>query len=65
MERSVREVNKLLGDNITSKVLTTSNAKVEKNLHVCKSSLAVQHKHLNPNNELKRIFGSKIVQNEQ
>lgn len=65
IERSVREVNKLLGDNIISKVITTNNVKIEKNVHIRRSALSVQHKHLNPNNELKRIFGSKIVQNEQ
>lgn len=61
----MREVNKLLGDNIVSRVITSNDAKIEKNVHIRKSSLNVQHKHLNPNNELKRIFGSKIVQSEQ
>ena len=27
-----------------------------------KGLLTVEHKHLNPQNEMKRIFGSKIVQ---
>lgn len=65
VERSVREVNRLLGDNFTHKIPATSNTKAEKNVHKRKSILSVQHKHLNPNNELKRIFGSKIVQSEQ
>jgi hypothetical protein len=30
-----------------------------------KPTLHVSHRNLNPNNELKRKFGSKVVQNEQ
>lgn len=64
VERSVREVNKLLGENYVPNIAATSNNPQEKK--VCrKNILSVQHKHLNPNNELKRIFGSKIIQNEQ
>lgn len=65
MERSVREVNRLLGDNFVQKAPPSSNTKSERSVHIRKSILSVQHKHLNPNNELKRIFGSKIVQSEQ
>ncbi|XP_060534648.1 ribosome quality control complex subunit TCF25 [Cylas formicarius] len=62
VERSVREVNRLLGENIASSVATQSSHKQDK---ACKKTiLSVQHKHLNPNNELKRIFGSKIIQSE-
>lgn len=64
MERSVREVNRLLGENYTPKVATPANIKHDKSSHR-RNILSVQHKHLNPNNELKRIFGSKIVQSEQ
>lgn len=62
VERSVREVNKILGENFTPKI-QSANIKMEKSTK--KSILSVQHKHLNPNNELKRIFGSKIVPSEQ
>lgn len=65
VERSVREVNRLLGDNFAHKTPTASNTKAERSVHIRKSILSVQHRHLNPNNELKRIFGSKIVQSEQ
>lgn len=64
VERSVREVNKLLGENLAPKVGSPS-PKQEKLVNNRKSSLNIQHKHLNPNNELKRIFGSKIIQTEQ
>lgn len=65
VERSVREVNRLLGDNFHHKIPPTNTTKTDKNIHIRKNILSVQHKHLNPNNELKRIFGSKIVQSEQ
>ncbi|CAH0547273.1 unnamed protein product [Brassicogethes aeneus] len=63
VERSVREVNRLLGENYIPKAATPTNIKHEKSTHR-KNILSVQHKHLNPNNELKRIFGSKIIQSE-
>ncbi|KAJ8951267.1 hypothetical protein NQ318_008170 [Aromia moschata] len=66
VERSVREVNRLLGENsptYVSKVSTPTNVKHDKSSHR-KNILSVQHRHLNPNNELKRIFGSKIIQSE-
>lgn len=53
-----------MGDSFVHKP-STSSAKAERSVHIRKSILSVQHKHLNPNNELKRIFGSKIVQSEQ
>ncbi|CAG9839620.1 unnamed protein product [Diabrotica balteata] len=61
VEKSLREVNKILGENYASKASTVPNVKHEK-VNFKKNTLSVQHKHLNPNNELKRIFGSKIVQ---
>lgn len=64
MERSVREVNKLLGENYVPNV-SSAMEKAEKTALIRKNILNVQHKHLNPNNELKRIFGAKIIQNEQ
>ncbi|KAG8278757.1 Transcription factor 25 [Homalodisca vitripennis] len=62
VERSVREVNELLGD--TPGRVTQEPA----SMHAGgpkKGILNIEHRSLNPNNELKRIFGSKIVQNEQ
>ncbi|KAF5273306.1 hypothetical protein FQR65_LT04728 [Abscondita terminalis] len=61
VERSVREVNRLLGENY---IPVVSSLRPEKTVQVKKSILNVQHKYLNPNNELKRIFGSKIIQSE-
>ncbi|XP_018331893.1 transcription factor 25 [Agrilus planipennis] len=64
VERSVREVNRLLGENYMSGSLHNSDSRLEKNILIRKNILSIQHKHLNPNNELKRIFGSKIIQTE-
>ncbi|CAH1169502.1 unnamed protein product [Phaedon cochleariae] len=63
VERSVREVNRLLGETYTPEATATTSVKQDKST-IRKNSLSVQHKHLNPNNELKRIFGSKIIQSE-
>ncbi|KAK9500401.1 hypothetical protein O3M35_001675 [Rhynocoris fuscipes] len=63
VERSVREVNEMLGEMQDvgpahfSESTTVANAR--------KSVLSIDHRTLNPNNELRRIFGSKIIQNEQ
>lgn len=64
IERSVREVNRLLGENHLPKVSTPPIIKQDKSSYK-KNILSIQHKHLNPNNELKRIFGSKIIPTEQ
>lgn len=64
IERTVREVNKLLGEPLPS----CSSQNIDNQWIEQKSKediLLVQHKHLNPYNELKRIFGSKTVQAEQ
>lgn len=65
IERTVREVNKLLGEPTPS----TSQVDVESSKSIVLKSkdeiLSVHHKHLNPINELKRIFGSKTVQAEE
>uniref|UniRef100_A0A069DZE4 Putative transcription factor 25-like protein n=1 Tax=Panstrongylus megistus TaxID=65343 RepID=A0A069DZE4_9HEMI len=64
VERSVREVNEMLGEmqevgpaHYSEASSMTANAR--------KGVLSVDHRTLNPNNELRRIFGSKIIQNEQ
>ena len=64
IERTVREVNKLLGEPMPS----TSQENEDSTSSVLKSKeeiLTVQHRNLNPFNELKRIFGSKTVQAEE
>lgn len=61
IERSVREVNKLLGEPLpgcSNQVLEAQWVdKISK-----ENILTVQRKHLNPYNELKRIFGSKTIE---
>lgn len=65
IERTVREVNKLLGEPLpgcssqSTDNFQWSQQKSKENI------LLVQRKHLNSYNELKRIFGSKTVQAEQ
>lgn len=64
IERSILEVNKLLGEPVAG----CSNQILEPqwiNKKTKEDILSVQHKHLNPYNELKRIFGSKTVQAER
>lgn len=59
IERSVREVNRLLGEPIPS------TSKTIKFIIKNDTILNVQHKYLNPQNELRRICGSTILQNNQ
>lgn len=65
MERSVREVNRLLGEYYVplGMPLVAKQEKIADNSK--KSILSIQSKHLNPNHELKKIFGAKIIQAEQ
>lgn len=64
IERTVKEVNKLLGEPLPGcSFQNTENSQVEQKSK--EDILLVQHKHLNPYNELKRIFGSKTVKAEQ
>ncbi|XP_011860467.1 PREDICTED: transcription factor 25 [Vollenhovia emeryi] len=61
IERSVKEVNKLLGEPLpgcSSQVMEAQWVdRVSK-----ESVLTVQRKHLNPYNELKKIFGTKTIE---
>lgn len=68
IDRTIREVNKLLGEPSAS----GTSSKVPDDNQAClmiekskESVLYVQHKNLNPYNELKKIFGSKTVQADQ
>lgn len=64
IEQSIWEVNQLLGEPVPgcSKQISEPQwiNKVSK-----EDILAIEHKHLNPYNELKKIFGSKTVQAER
>ncbi|XP_011144810.1 transcription factor 25 isoform X2 [Harpegnathos saltator] len=64
IEQSIWEVNQLLGEPEPS-----CSKEIHEPQWINKISkedvLTIEHKHLNPNNELKKIFGSKTVQAEQ
>ena len=62
VEKSVREVNRLLGEADPGNKIGEDS---EMKSHPDRSLLAVEPKHLNPENEMKRIFGSKVVMGEQ
>ncbi|XP_043586472.1 transcription factor 25 [Bombus pyrosoma] len=65
IEKTVREVNKLLGEPLPG-CSSQSTDNFQWSQQKSKEDIfLVQHKHLNPYNELKRIFGSKTVQAEQ
>ena len=62
VERSVREVNEMLGEmhNMGASQIVDAAAPITR-----RGVLTIDHRALNPNNELRRIFGVKIFQNEQ
>ncbi|CAE1313418.1 Transcription factor 25 [Acanthosepion pharaonis] len=63
IDASLREVNAILG-NITNGI--TECTKQQSALSAnCRSLLNVEHRNLNPDNEMKRIFGSRVIQSEQ
>ncbi|RWS02619.1 Transcription factor 25-like protein, partial [Dinothrombium tinctorium] len=64
IEASIEEVNQLLGDQSTNKKLSETMLQDTSSKHH-KNLLCVETRHLNPENEMKRIFGSKTVQSEQ
>lgn len=63
VERSVREVNEMLGEMDENEIPFLADATSA--AATKKTFLAIDNRALNPNNEFRRIFGSKIVQNEQ
>lgn len=58
----MKEVNRILGEAAPSP--STHHDQSSGGFGGRRCSLGVEHKHLNPSNELKRIFGSKIIQAE-
>lgn len=60
VESSVREVNRLLGP---SDVSDQQKEKIAGT--IAKGFLKIENRNLNPENEMKRIFGSRVVQAEQ
>ncbi|XP_014262295.2 transcription factor 25 [Cimex lectularius] len=63
VEKSVREVNALLGEIQGVGPVQSSDVQIPSSAR--KGVLSVDHRMLNPNNELRRIFGAKIIQSEQ
>ncbi|XP_018368623.1 PREDICTED: transcription factor 25 [Trachymyrmex cornetzi] len=61
IERSIREVNKLLGEPLPGCSTQVLEAQWVNDISK-EDILTVQRKHLNPHNELKRIFGSKTIE---
>ncbi|XP_075228649.1 nuclear localized protein 1 [Lycorma delicatula] len=61
VERSVREVNEMLGKSVGVCIVQDDS---HPTIHR-KGVLSIENRYLNPNNELKRIFGHKIAQSEQ
>ncbi|CAG2104004.1 unnamed protein product [Medioppia subpectinata] len=63
IDATVEEVNKLLGNchelNAAAAAVATDKPVVKK------SVIAVEARHLNPENEMKRMFGSKVVAEQQ
>ncbi|XP_050521328.1 transcription factor 25 [Daktulosphaira vitifoliae] len=69
VERSVREVNKILGEvsykNKDEEATSfQSNLAQNKECIYIKNILSVQHRNLNPNNELRKMFGRVVHQAE-
>ncbi|XP_071443869.1 ribosome quality control complex subunit TCF25 [Hetaerina americana] len=64
VERSVREVNKILGETPSSNNYSSTDGKPASSKKFS-GILSVEHRNLNPNIEMKRIFGSKVIQTEQ
>ncbi len=68
VERSVREVNKLLGDTLgrSDDAVTKTGAKSSSKTPegALRSLLCIEYRKLNPENEMKKIFGSRVVQAE-
>ncbi|XP_076034332.1 nuclear localized protein 1 [Oratosquilla oratoria] len=56
VESSLKQVNAMLGD------ATPRAEKGQAVVKLARNPLQVEHKHLNPQNEMKRIFGSRVVQ---
>lgn len=66
IDKMVRQVNKLLGEPASNSSQQVEECQSKHFVSKSKEQiLCVQHKNLNPYNELKRIFGSKTVQGEQ
>lgn len=61
VERSVREVNELLGNEEVKNELPVCSTETDISSLKEMDTLKIESRHLNPNNEFKRIFGPKVV----
>lgn len=64
IEASIQEVNRILGDVGVAGGDAGAQGGGEFTINM-KSLLSVEYKHLNPGNEMRRMFGSRVVQAEQ
>ncbi|KAG8200352.1 hypothetical protein JTE90_028534 [Oedothorax gibbosus] len=64
VDASIRIVNKMLGEPDATSDSTAHSHSSTRHSHE-KSVLSIDLRNLNPDNEMKKIFGSKVVQNEQ
>lgn len=62
---SVREVNRMLGEPENLPHVAAVTTTVCGPTRAEKSLLSVDQRNLNPENEMRRIFGSRVVQSEQ
>lgn len=62
IDATVEEVNRLLGNTSDEKPPKKDESSSAKGLK--RSLLCVEHRNLNPENEMKRIFGTKVIQAE-
>lgn len=68
INRTLKEVDKMFGGDARTAAAHTGNsvtAVLTSTNPIIKQLLSVQHKNLNPSYEMKRMFGSKVVQAEQ
>lgn len=70
VEKSVREVNRILGEvpnpDANSKIdASEEDPALYQQSATTRGLLSIEHKNLNPENEMKRMFGSKVVMADQ
>lgn len=61
VDRGIREANEILG---TTTLTSVKASTAESCSSPQKPLLIIEHKHLNPDNEMKRIFGAQVVKND-
>lgn len=64
LARNFKGINQTINDENTP-LSANQSAATNKNMISTKTLLSIQHKNLNPSFEMKRMFGSKVVQMKQ